>query len=149
MNTIFQLAPRSRRHDIDKALAFAMAPAAPTFAGIYFFADQLPLAIIVTSVCFVGTFICTLTLASTPLGRIEITPDALLLHSGCLHAHVPLASLDLSAARPGADPAPSLRLDTRTTHAVTIPARSGPPLVITPLDRDAFLRTVRSLATST
>jgi energy-converting hydrogenase Eha subunit C len=146
MNTVFQLAPRSRRHDIDKALAFAIAPAAPSFAAIYFFADQLPLALIVTTVCFVGTFICALTLASTPLGRIVLTPDSLLLDSGSLHARVPLASLDLAAARIGADPSPALRLDTLAAHAVTIPARSGQPLVVTPLDREAFLQTLRSLA---
>ncbi len=146
MNTIFPLAPRSRRHDIDKALAFAIAPAAPTFAAIYFFADQLQLALIVTSVCFVGTFICALTLASTPLGRIVLTGDTLQLDSGSLHARVPLASLDLASARLGAHPSPSLRLDTRAAHAVTIPARSGPPLVVTPLDRDAFLRTIHHLA---
>jgi hypothetical protein len=146
MNTIFPLAPRSRRHDIDKALAFAIAPAAPGFAAIYFFADHLPLAIIVTAICFFGTFICALTLASTPLGRIVLTPDALLLDSGNLHARVPLSSLDLSAARLGAEPTPSLRLETKLAHAVTIPARSGPPLVLTPLDQDAFLRTIRALA---
>lgn len=37
----FELAPASRRHDWDKALAFAIAPAAPTFAAIYFFAGGL------------------------------------------------------------------------------------------------------------
>lgn len=146
MNTIFQLAPRSRRHDIDKALAFAIAPIAPLFAAIYFSSQQVPLAILVTSVCFVGIFACALMVASTPLGRIEITPDSLLLNSGCFHACVPLSSLDLAAAYPGADPAPGLRLDTRGAHAVTIPARSGSPLVVTPLDRDAFIRTLRSLA---
>lgn len=146
MNTVFQLAPRSRRHDIDKALAFAIAPSAPSFAAIYFYADALPLAIIVTAVCFLGTFICALTLASTPLGRIVLTSDSLLLDSGNLHARVPLASLDLAAARLGADPAASLRLDTRAAHAVTIPARSGAPLVVTPLEHDAFLRSIQSLA---
>lgn len=144
MNTVFPLAPRSRRHEWDKALAFSLAPTAPGFVAIYVFAESLPLALIVTGICFLATFICAITVATTPIGRVELTPDALLLDSGNLHARVPLATLDLAAARPGADPAPGLRLDTLSSHAVTIPARSGAPLVITPLDRAGFLRALHA-----
>ncbi len=146
MNTVFELAPRSRRHDWDKALAFAIAPAAPSFAAIYFFADSLALASAVTAVCLAGTFICALTLASTPLGRVALTREALLLDSGFLRARVPLAELDLAAARPGAARDADLRLATREANAVTIPRRSGPALVVTPLDRDGFLSALKTLA---
>ncbi len=145
MNTSFELAPRSRRHDWDKALAFSIAPAAPSFAAIYFFADSLWLAIIVTTICLIGTFLCAITLASTPLGRLAITRDTLLLDSGFLHARIPLAELDLAGARAGTDEGADLRLATSTSHAVTIPRRAGPALVVTPLNRDAFLATLRSL----
>lgn len=143
MNIVFELAPRSRRHDWDKALAFAIAPAAPSFAAIYFFADSLALACAVTAVCLAGTFLCALTLASTPLGRVAVTRDALVLDSGFLHARVPLAELDLAAARAGAARDAGLRLATREENAVTIPRRAGPALVVTPLNRDAFLAELR------
>lgn len=146
MNTVFELAPRSRRHDLDKALAFSIAPAAPTFAAIFFFTDDLVLASIVTGICLVGTFLCAISLASTPLGRVELTRDELLLDSGFLQARVPLADLELAAARPGAAPDADLRLATRSENAVTIPRRHGPGLVVTPLERDRFLSLIKTRA---
>ena len=139
----FELAPASRRHDWDKALAFAIAPAAPTFAAIYFFAGGLALAAIVTGACFVGTFLCAYTLASTPLGRLELDRDSLLLRSGFLQTRIPLTELDLPAVRLGDHDSASPRLVTLARHAVTIPRRSGPPLVVSPLDTDAFLLALR------
>lgn len=146
MNTLFELAPRSRIHEWDKALAFAIAPAAPAFAAIYLFADDLVLAAIVSVACFVGVAICAFVISSTPLGRLAIADGALVLDSGFLHVRVPLAELDLAAARPGATPDADLRLATRAENAVTIPRRAGgPALVVTPLDREAFLATLKSL----
>jgi hypothetical protein len=147
VNLVFELAPRSRRHDWDKALAFAIAPAAPSVAAIYFFTESPALAAAVGTVGLIGTFLCAITLASTPLGRIALTRDALVLDSGFLHARVPLAELDLAAARLGTDATASLRLSTRDAHAVTIPRRTGPALVVTPLDRDTFLATLKTLST--
>lgn len=145
MTTLFELAPASRRNDWDKALAFAIAPAAPTFAAIYLFAGGFVLAAVVTGACFVGTFLCAWTLASTPPGRLELTEDALLLRSGFLRARVPLAELNLGAIRLGDQDAASPRLVTLAPHAVTIPRRAGPPLVVSPLDTEAFLLTVQKL----
>jgi hypothetical protein len=146
METItFELAPRSRLHDWDKAIAFSIAPAAPTFAAVYFYTDDLALATVVTTVCIVGMLICGFTLSSTSLGRVTLTKDALRLDSGFLHATVPLGELDLAAARLGSAPGADLRLATKATHSVTIPRRVGPSLVVTPLDRDGFLRTIRQL----
>ena len=142
----FELAPRSRVHDWDKAIAFAIAPAAPTFAAIYFFTDELALASIVTAVCVVGILICGFTLPNASLGRVTLTGEALRLDSGFLQATVPLAELDLAAARVGAVEGASLRLSTKPGHAVTIPRRAGPALVVTPLDRDGFVRTLRQRA---
>lgn len=147
MTTLFELAPATRRHDWDKALAFAIAPAAPTFAAIYFFAGGFPLAAIVTGACFVGTFLCAFTLASTPLGRLELTDDALLLKSGFLHTRIPLAELNLAATRLGDHDSASPRLVTLAPHAVTIPRHAGPPLVVSPLDTESFLLTVQNLRT--
>lgn len=142
----FEIAPRSRVNDWDKALAFAIAPAAPTFAAIYYFAGGLPLALIVTAACFVGTFLCALTLASTPLGRLLVTEQALVLDSGHLHASVQLTELDLGAARLGDTNTAALRLQTRLDHAVTIPRRDGSAIVVTPLFPDEFLRALRAAA---
>ena len=146
MLTFFELAPRSRRNDWDKALAFSIAPAVPTFAAIYFFAGGPVLATIVTAACFVGTFLCALTLASTPLGRIALTEDELRLDSGFLHTRIPLCELDLDAARAGDDTMASPRLVTAVSYAVLIPRRVGPPIVVTPLNRDAFISTLRTLS---
>jgi hypothetical protein len=145
--TSFALAPATRRHDWDKALAFAIAPAAPTFAAIYFFAGGFPLAAIVTGACFIGTFLCAFTLASTQVGRLELTEDALLLKSGFLQNRIPLCDLDLSATRLGDHDSASPRLVTIAHHAVTIPRRSGPPLVVSPLHPDSFVITIQNLST--
>ncbi len=146
VNAVFELAPRSRRHNWDKAMAFAIAPAAPTFAAVYFLAENITLASVVAGIGFVGTAICAWTISSTPLGRATLTPDELLLESGFLQTRVPLAELDLAAARPGDTAEASPRLDTRTESAVTIPRHQGPAVVVTPLNRDAFLTALRARA---
>ncbi len=144
MNTLtFELAPRSRLHDWDKALAFAIAPSAPTFATVYFMADNVLLATVVTLAGFVGILLCAFTLATTRLGRLTLTDNVLRLHSGFLETSVPLADLDLRAARIGMDDTAGDRLLTNTAYAITLPRRSGPPLLVTPIDRDLFLRTLR------
>jgi hypothetical protein len=146
VNAVFELAPRSRRHNLDKAMAFAIAPTAPTFAAVYFLADSIPLASLVAGIGFVGTAICAWSISSTPLGRVVLTQKELLLDSGFLHARVPLDELDLAAARRGADPDAELRLDTNTAHAVTIPRYRGAALVVTPLEREKFLSALRAPA---
>lgn len=147
MQTItFELAPRSRLHDWDKAIAFAIAPAAPMFASIYFYTDGLALASIVTAVCVVGILLCAFTLPNASLGRVTLTGQVLRLDSGFLHATVPLEELDLAATHAGEAKGADLWLQTKAAHAVTIPRRTGPALVVTPLDRDGFVRTLRQRA---
>ncbi len=144
MNTLtFELAPRSRLHDWDKALAFAIAPSAPTFATVYFMADNVLLATVVTLAGFVGILLCAFTLATTRLGRLTLTDNVLRLHSGFLETSVPLADLDLRAARIGMDDTAAYRLLTNTDYAITLPRRSGAPLLVTPIERDLFLRALR------
>lgn len=147
-NLIFELAPRSRLQDWDKAIAFAIAPAAPTFAAIYFFTGGLALAAIVTAVCILGILACGFALPNTSLGRVTLTGEALRLDSGFLHATVPLAELDVAAAHLGASPGADIQLETKAGYAVTIPRRVGPSLIVTPLDREGFLRTLRLRAPS-
>jgi hypothetical protein len=144
----FELAPCSRLQEWDKALAFAIAPAAPTFLAIYFFTGGLAMATIVTAVCIIGILLCGFTLSSTPLGRVTLTSETLRLDCGFLHATVPLAELDLAATRIGSAVEADLILETKVAHAVTIPRRNGPSLVVTPLDREGFLRTLRQHSAS-
>ncbi len=147
MNTLtFELAPRSRLHDWDKALAFAIAPSAPTFAAVYFMADSAGLAGIVTAVAFFGILICAFTLATTRLGRITLTPQELRLDSGFLSAAIPLADLDLASARLGATEGADHRLLTNPAYAVTLPRRTGAPLVVTPIEREGLLRALHAFA---
>lgn len=148
MHHRFELAPASRRADWPKALAFAIATGAPAYVAIYLIGDHnLALTAIVGSICFLGTFIVGLAMSTGSSGHLALTGDSLLLQSGHLHACVPLAELDLAAARVGIPletlSSPGLRLDTRTSHAVTIPRRHGPAVVVTPLDPAEFIRTLR------
>lgn len=92
-------------------------------------------------------FLCALSLARDPLGRVTLTADALLLDSGQLHTRILLADLDLPQARPGlpsGDEPAGLRLVTNPAHAVTLALRSGgDPVCLSPLDRDSFLAALR------
>jgi len=144
MHTRFELAPTSRRQDWEKAFAFAFAIGAPAYFSLYLLSDRsLPIALIAGSVCFVGVFIVALAVSTTSPGHLALLDDAVQLDSGHLHLRVPLAELDLAAARLGDDADASPRLITRAAHAVTIPRHSGPALVVTPLDSAAFIQTLR------
>jgi hypothetical protein len=149
MHTVFELAPLARGYDWSKAVAFSVAPAAPTFAAIYFFAgDDLLLASLVTGAAFFAIFLCALSLARDPLGRVTLTADALLLDSGQLHSRIPLADLDLAQARSGL-PATGIstrhRLVTNPAHAVTLALRAGgDPICLSPLEHARFLTALRS-----
>jgi len=149
MHTIFELAPLARGYNWSKAFAFSFAPAAPTFAAIYFFTgNNLALASITTGAAFLTIFFCALSLARDPLGRVTLTADALLLDSGRLRSRIPLADLDLAQARPGlpAAGAPArLSLVTNPAHSVTLALRSGgDPICLSPLKHTTFLDTLRS-----
>jgi len=149
MNTVFELAPLARGYDWSKAFAFSLAPAAPTFAAIYYFAgDNLLLASLVTGFAFVAIFLCALSLARDPLGFVTLTADALLLDSGQLHSRILLSDLDLTQARsglPAGDAPTRLRLVTDPAHAVTLSLRSGgDPICLSPLEHDSFLTAPRS-----
>lgn len=148
MNTIFELAPLPRGYDWSKAFAFSIAPAAPTFAAIHYFAGGgLPLALIVTGSAFIAIFLCALMLMRDPLGRVTLTPDALLIDSGQLHGSIPLAELDLARMRlglPAGDALTRFRLVTNPDHAITLPLRSGGDAVcLSPLDHESFLAALR------
>lgn len=149
MHTVFELAPLARGCNWGKAFAFSLAPAAPTFAAIYYLAgDHLMLASITTGTAFLAIFLCALSLARDPLGRVTLTADALLLDSGQLQSRIPLADLDLTQARPGlpAGNGPArLSLVTNPAHAVTLALRSGgDPVCLSPLEHTTFLDTLRS-----
>jgi hypothetical protein len=149
MNTVFELAPLARGYDWGKAFAFSLAPAAPTFAAIYYFAgDNLLLASLVTGTAFLAIFLCALSLARDPLGHVTLTADSLLLDSGQLHSRIPLSDLDLAQARSGlptGDAPAGLRLVTDPAHAVTLALRSGgDPICLSPLEHDSFLSALRS-----
>lgn len=145
-DTFFELAPLSRRYNWDKALAISLTPSAPAAVAIWFVTNQnLPVTVIVTTVCFIGTLLVALTLGLTQVGRLTLTPETLRLRSGFLENSVLLADLDLAAARRADDPTANPRLVTRPDHAITIPRRTGPPVVVTPLEPDQFLKVLHRL----
>jgi hypothetical protein len=151
MHTVFELAPLARGYDWSKAFAFSLAPAAPTFAAIYYFAgENLLLASLVTGSAFFAIFLCALSLVRNPLGRVVITADALLIDSGQLKTRIPLADLDLTQVRsglPAGDTPALLRLVTNPAHAVTLALRSGGELIcLSPLEHVTFMASLRALA---
>lgn len=143
MNTTFELAPGSRRQNWDHALAFGLISAAAAGAATWFVtAHHVTLTLTVAAVCLAGTVLVALTLGFVSGGRVTLTRDTLHLRSGFLEVTLPLAELDLAAARRGHGADASPRLVTRLDRAVTVPRHHGPPVVLTPLDPDHFLQTL-------
>jgi hypothetical protein len=143
MNITFELAPGFRRQNWDHALAFGLISGAAAGAATWFVtAHHVALTLTVAAVCLAGTVLVALTLGFVRGGHVTLARDTLHLRSGFLEVTLPLAELDLAAARRGDQAGASPRLVTRLDRAVTLPRHQGPPVVITPLDPDHFLHTL-------
>lgn len=147
MTTHIELAPASCRQDWEKACAFAIAAGAPAYVSLWLIsARSVPVTLIAGTICLVGVFIVALSVSTRSSGRLTLIDDCFQFDGGSVHLRVPLAELNLAAARPGDDAKASPRLVTRVSHAVTIPRHAGVPVVVTPLDSAGFLQALRTHA---
>lgn len=147
MNSRFEIAP-PHGYDWDKALAFAFTPAITAAIAVYWFQQNISIAVGVGLVGFFGTLVCALLLARPSCGSITLTDTFVEIDSLWLHTRIPLDTIDLAAASltPARNGGCTVTLITDPAKTVTMPLWENGSISVSPTEPAELIEALHAIA---